>query len=845
MSLFSSHHVTRSLRQASNVCWSFAAVAIACGAPTWLSAGLRIFPEEIHLQGSPSRQRLIVERIDEYGQSIGQVPLSDELRWSVGSGEIVAVEDGVVLPRKNGVSEVSVQDGAGHTAKAKVVVGGMEHEPHWEFRRHVLPVLTKAGCNQGACHGALAGKGGFKLSLRGYNPFGDHYNITRQTRGRRIEPQDPGRSLLLTKPTGAVAHKGGLRLEIGSRDYQILSQWIVQGARAPDTHDPQLESLEVLPPHVRLRPHDRQQLLVRARYTDGRVEDVTEWARFTSTDESLARVAAGGEVQVTGHGEGAVSVWFSSKIVMARIASPYDHALQPDAMVGPPRANFIDDLVLDKLQQLNLAPSPRCGDEVFIRRAFLDTIGTLPTPQEVTAFLADRSPDKRSRLIDQLLTRSEFVDYWSYRWSDLFLLNGRRLRPAAIKAYYDWIRGHVRDNTPWDQMVRDVITARGSSFDNGATNFYALHQSAEDMAENACQAFLGLSIGCAKCHNHPLEKWTNDQYYGMANLFARVRAKGWGGEGRGGDGLRILAVADAGDVIQPLTGRAQVPTPLDGQPVDPEDPRDRRESLAVWLTAPENPYFARAIANRIWANYLGVGLVEPVDDLRISNPASNERLLEALSQYLIAEKFDLRRLMRVILNSETYQRASETIPENAEDRRYYSHYYPRRMMAEVLLDAVAQVTGVPSRFNRLEFDGMDFEEISVYPAGTRALQLYDSAVDSPFLNTFGRNARDITCECERSNTPTMVQVLHMNNGTTINDRLRDPRGWIAQWISSPPTTPQIVEEAYLRTLSRRPSPQVQEQLVELIEQHEPALRREAIEDLYWSLLSSREFTFHH
>ena len=436
--------------------------------------------------------------------------------------------------------------------------------------------------------------------------------------------------------------------------------------------------------------------------------------------------------------------------------------------------NFIDDQIDKQLARLNLPSSPACTDAEFVRRAYVDTIGRLPEVDEVKAFLADGKEAKRDALIETLLKRPEFADYWTYKWSDLLMLSGTRLRPAALKTYYQWIHKQVADDTPWDQFVRAIVTATGESVEDGPTNFYALSQSPEDMTENVSQAFLGLSIGCAKCHNHPLEKWTNDQYYGMASLFARVRAKGWGGEGRSGDGRRTLYAAESGELVQPRTGKPQPPTPLDGNPLAFDDPADRRVSLARWLTSPENPYFARSIANRVWANYLGVGLVEQVDDMRVSNPASNEALLAAAADYLAKQKFDLKALMKVILQSNAYQRTSRPLPGNQADRRFYSRYYPKRLMAEVLHDAIVQVSQVPTKFDTIAFPGGDVQKTDFYPLGTRAVQLYDSAVENYFLQTFGRNPRRIVCECERSDEPTMVQVLHLSNGITLNEKLKSP-----------------------------------------------------------------------
>jgi hypothetical protein len=713
------------------------------------------------------------------------------------------------------------------------------------FARDVMPILSKAGCNGGGCHGALAGKGGFRLSLFGYDPAADHVAITRDARGRRVNLGDPAASLLLTKPTTALPHKGGLRLETGGDDYRILAAWIGAGSPGPAAGEPRLESIAIKPAESVVAKGEPLALVVTARYDDGTFRDVTRWARFTSTDEAVCTVGTDGRADVIGHGAGAVTAWFSSQIAVARVLVPFPQDVPAETFRAAPRANFIDDLVLEQLEKLRLAPAAPCDDATYLRRVFVDTIGRLPTAEEVRGFLADPSPGRRERLVEWVLARPEFVDYWTYKWSDVLLVSGAKLRPDAVAAYYGWIRDHVAANVPWDRLVREIVTARGSSLENGATNFFAVHQDPETMAENTAQAFLGLSINCAKCHNHPLEKWTNDQYYAFANLFARVRAKGWGDDARSGDGLRTLYASSRGDLLQPKTGRPQPPAPLDGRPLAPADPRDRREPLAEWLTSPDNPYFTRAIANRVWANFLGVGIVEPVDDLRASNPASNEKLLAALAAHLLEHRYDLKALMRTILHSETYRRSSAATPENRGDRRWYARAYPRRLTAEVLSDAISDVTGVRDSYTEIALTDGTTAKTSAYAPGTRAMQLRDSAVKSAFLETFGRNPRDIVCECERSNQPSLVQVLHLSNGTTLNDKLAAKEGRITQILATDPAPGPLVEEAWLSCLGRQPTDAERKPFEELLTAAEPADRRPLVEDLYWALLTSREFLFRH
>lgn len=802
---------------------------------------IRVLPSDLSLNGPEAFQRVLVQSIED-GEISQQVREGVQLKSS--NPKVVSLDGNTLRPLANGTAEVTATHGKA-TATVKVTVAGMDEPHEWTFRNHVQSVLSKAGCNSGACHGALAGKGGLKLSLRGYDTPTDYHTLTRQARGRRVELADPGRSLLLAKPSGTLPHKGGLRFDIDSFEYRVIAEWISAGAPAPSDGDPQLDRIEVVPELATLQPGDRQQLVVRAHYSDGRAEDVTRWAKYTSSNEAVASVEENGELTVTGYGEGAITAWFASNIVIARVTAPYANNVDSKVFDELPKRNFIDELVTKQLRRLNLPPSPPASDAAFIRRAYIDTIGMLPPADEVRAFLADTSDDKRDKLIESLLSRSEFVDYWTYKWSDILLLNGRRLRPQAVKAYYEWVRGHVEQNTPWDAFVREVVTAQGSSFENGATNFYALHQDPETMSENVSQAFLGLSIGCAKCHNHPLEKWTNDQYYAMANMFSRVRAKGWGGDFRNGDGQRTLFVVDKGELTQPLTGKPQPPTPLDGEALPFDSTDDRRVHLAAWLTAPDNPYFSRSIANRVWANFFGVGLVEEVDDMRDSNPASNEELLAAAANFVVESKFDLKQLMRAILQSHAYQRSSMPLEENKDEQRFYSRYYPRRLMAEVMLDAISQVSDVPTDFTEIGFPGADKQKTDFYPKGTRALQLYDSAVASYFLQTFGRNDRAITCECERSDEPSMVQVLHISNGDTLNDKLKAEDGRVAKLLTSGLPNYAIIEQAYLLSVSRYPTDGEMQQLLTVMNEASVKERRVVVEDLFWSLLSSREFLFNH
>ncbi len=707
------------------------------------------------------------------------------------------------------------------------------------FRNHIQPILAKAGCSMGACHGAAAGQGGFKLSLRGYDDDGDWLALTRGAFGRRISPADPARSLLLLKATATVPHKGSERFKTNSPEWQTLVEWIANGAPGPKADDARIVKLEIEPAQVRVKPGDSPKFSVRAHFSDGHAEDVTRHVKWTAVNQSVVTVDDQDSVKVVGRGESALSAWYLSRLAVATVTVPYDNQLDAAVFAQAPQRNWIDERVLDKLRELNLPPSPRCSDSEFVRRAHLDTIGVLPTIEETRAFLADTRPDKRDRLIDSLFRRPEFVDYWSYKWSDLLLVTKRKLQPAAMWAYYQWIRNQVASNTPWDVFAKRLLTSQGSTLENGAANYFVIHQDPRDAAETTSLTFLGFSMNCAKCHNHPLEKWTNNDYYGFANLFSRVRFKAGA---QAGDNV-VFAAAD-GELVQPLTGVPQLPRPLDSKALPADFAGDRREALAAWVASADNSHFKRTIVNRVWANFFGVGLVENVDDIRATNPPSNEPLFAAAADFLVQSKFDLQALMRAILQSESYQRSSEPLPGNQTDARHYSRYYPRRLMAETLHDAIAQVTMVPTTFKT---EDVSNQTAGIpFPAGWRAMQLPDAGTDSYFTRAFGRPDRDQTCECERTAEPSVTQALHLANGDTINKKLASMQSCVAKALAAKKSPDEMIGDAFLATLARLPTEPERVRFAAMLgNAKDEKDQRLAIEDAYWALLSSREFLFNH
>ncbi len=817
------------------------ALSIGFWAPPLAAGEFTLQPADLVLTGPHAAQQLLA-LTQEHGQVIGD--LTGRAKFT-SSNAAVAVVDEAGRVRAVGDGEAvitAVHEKQRATAKVKVT---RTKEPFtWSFRNHVIPVLTKIGCNSGACHGALAGKGGLKLSLRGYDPLTDHFVLTRQALGRRINPREPARSLMLLKPTMTVKHGGGLRIEVGSPEYQILADWIASGAPAPKPDDVRVQRLEVLPAAATLKPKDTLQVIVRAWYSDGHAEDVTRWAKFSSSEDLVAGVDADGKVRVAGHGEAAITVWYANLVATSRVVSPLPNRVDPQVYASAGRNNFIDDLVLKKLQTLHIPPSPSCTDAEFMRRAYLDAAGILPTPEEVRKFRADRSPDKRAKLINALLERSEFTDYWAYKWSDLLLVSTRKLPRATMWSFYQFIRQSVADNEPWDRFARDILTATGSTLQNGAAGYFVLHKDVTDLTEATAVTFLGMSITCCRCHNHPLEKWTQDQYWEMANLFARVALKN-------GDrsGEVSVQAQPAGDILHPRRGIAMPPTPLDGKPLPLDSPMDRRRYFADWLTAPDNPYFAKALVNRVWRNFLGRGLVEAEDDMRQTNPPTNDELFDALSKDFIAHHYDVKYLMRLVMNSATYQRSSKPLPANAADDRFYSHYLIRRLPAEVILDAYSQLTGVPTPFTQVQVGTTG--GVAAYagsPKGVRALQLPDAQIVSRFLDNFGRPERARTCSCEREQDSSVGQALQLNNGQTLNDKLRAKNSRVAQWVQEKIGDTEAVRRLFLLALCREPTAAEMERFQKIMAEaaaDKKTTRREILEDLWWAVLTGREFLFNH
>jgi hypothetical protein len=683
-----------------------------------------------------------------------------------------------------------------------------------DFPTHILPLLTKAGCNTGACHGAAVGQGGFKLSLLGYDPEADYDSITREFEGRRIDVATPAGSLFLRKPTRQVEHEGGRRIKRDSAAYEKLIAWVGTGAPYGN-RDLRVARIDVRPGNVLLnKTNDSVQISVKAELSDGTVEDVSALALYSSNDDGLAEVDAAGTVTLRRRGLTAIMVRYSGQVAAVRVGIPFqDSTSEPIAF---PAQNFIDQSVLAELQRLRLPPSPLSSDSEFFRRLHLDVIGQLPAAADVAAFLkSPATAQARIRVIDDLLTRDAFVDFWTMKLADLLLINSKRLGEAPARSYYSWLRGHVAKNTRLDQVMHELLTAQGDAARVGPANFHRLRQDPRDMADYASRALLGIRVACARCHNHPTDRWTQEDYHRFAAYFARTSLKG-----------DRVAINDYGEVLHPKTGKRMTPKPL-GAEGAAEVPPDPRSHLAEWLTAKENPLLARALVNRVWKELIGRGLIEPVDDLRLTNPASNPELLEALTSDFVNGGYDLRRLVRTIVSSRTYQLSSRVNEINRLDDAFFSRAYLKPLTAQVLSDAIAQATGVPD-----EYPGQ--------PEGTRAVQLLDSQTASYALDVFGRCPRETVCESPSQTGGGLSQALHLINGPTINAKLKRA---LAGRLAETSADAEIITTLYLSTLSRYPEPGELNHWQKLLASSPE--RPETFEDLLWALLNSREFAYNH
>ena len=801
-------------------------ILIVLAGPCWLVAAeapLRLEPAAPVLRGSDARQQLLVT-----GSRDGRdLDLTAVAKFRSSNPAVALVrDDGVLLPVSDGVARITATV-ENLESSVDVAVQGAQTSLPLHFNNDIIPLLTKAGCNSGGCHGKQSGQNGFKLSVFGHDAAADYESLIHEGRGRRLFPAVPGQSLLLAKASNRVPHGGGRRLEEDSIEYRRLLRWVVSGVPKGADDAVQVVRIEVHPKQRVMTEKSQQQLLVTAYYSDDTLRDVTHETLYSSNDETLAHVDARGRIATTMlAGEAAIVARYREQVASSRITVPLNKDLAvPTELAKWNRSHFIDRLVADKWEQLHLFPSAEADDTTFHRRVFLDVIGKLPTPDEVTTFVADTRSDKRAQLVDKLLARPEYADHWALKWADLLRINREDLGPRPAYQYHQWLKESLQQNRPYDQFLRELLTAQGSNERNGAVNFFTAFPNPNDLTIAVSQVFLGVRLECARCHHHPYEKWGQEDFYGLAAFFPRMQKKK-------GDGTELtFFVGDKGEVRHPRTNALMRPKALLGEPLDPAASGDPREVLAAWVTAPQNPFVARTLVNRVWAQLMGRGLVEPIDDMRDTNPSTNEPLLKALSQDFIEHQFDIRQLIRTITTSRVYGLSSQPNVSNARDTQNYSRAYRKRLGAEVLLDAVSDVTG-------------DVQVFAGMPPGTRAVQLWDHRLPSSFLDTFGRPQRKTVCQCERVAETSLGQVLHLMNAPVVSDKIASPAGRAASLAASERSVDDIIGQLYLATFGRPPR-EAELSAARQAFTADGATRRSAAEDVLWALLNSAEFVLNH
>jgi hypothetical protein len=698
------------------------------------------------------------------------------------------------------------------------------------FERDIQPILTRYGCNSGPCHGKARGQNGFALSLFAYDHDFDFNAIAREARGRRVFPASPENSLLLQKATGKTPHGGGRRIDPNGPEHKTLLAWVANSTPRTPANAPTIQKINLNATSKLLGFKESFPLAVTAHYSDGTTEDVTRLAAFSSSEAPYAAVDQSGKI-TSGPipGEAAITARFMEKFAICNVLIPLPQAVPAEVYAKLPRANFIDGLVWAKLQKLNITPSDAAGDATFHRRAFLDIIGRLPTPDETRAFLKDTAPNKREALIDRLLQRPEYADFWANKWTDLLRPNPYHVGMKATFAMDQWLRRSFRENKPYDRFVRELIAAKGSTWSNGAVVMYRDRRQPAELTTLVSQLFLGVRLDCAKCHHHPFEIWGQDDFYSFAAFFSRIGRKGVGISAPISGSEETIHTAASGTVSHPLTGKAMKPTPLLGEPMDIAPEKDPRDVLADWVTNEKNPYFAKVIVNRVWADLMGRGIVDPVDDLRATNPPSNPELLDALATDFRKNGCDLKKLIKTIAMSKAYGLSTTPNDRNLADTRNYSRHYRQRLRAEVLLDMVSDVSGVPEKFEAM-------------PPGSRAVEVWTARSQSDFLDSFGRPDPNQDPPCERTSDTTVVQALHLMNSPNLHRKVTSDDSRCALLAKSDKLPTAIIDEVYLLAYCRLPSDKERTAALKRFEKKD-ATRRTATEDLMWALINTPEFVF--
>ena len=830
----------RSRHHSRNIGAALAAL-MTCLVPIIASAAdppptkIEVIPQRLSLSGTRDRAQLVVTGY----YADGRVrDVTGEAKFTTAARQIATVQSGVIRPTGDGTTKITATV-AGRSRQFEVKVANFSPADQVSFNHEVLPMLWKQGCSAGTCHGSPNGKGGFRLSLRAFDPKLDAQTLTREEFGRRTNPLDPDQSLMLVKPMMRVAHGGGLQLNRTDAAHEVLRSWIAEGCRVEAAEEvSKCEKITVYPGESRVAqwPDRTQQLCVLAHFADGRVRDVTRLARYEPSDRMLATVSAEGLVKGLDRGEAVIVVQYLNQTETARVTFLRD--VEGFVWNRPVEANYIDRHVYAKLKQLQYTPSSLCSDEVFVRRVYLDVIGLLPTLEERKAFLEDKSSDKRKKLIDQLLGRDEYAKFWTLKWGDLLRMSKKQLGAEGLPRYHAWVHKAITDNMPYDQFVVAMLTATGDTSKNPAAHYYLTEGNTDYAVETTAQTFLGVRIQCAKCHNHPDDRWTMDDYYGLSAFFNRIERKPTKTKVPDKKNKKkktktivstLVSVAKQGEVKHPSTGEAMQPWVPGAGVLSVAPEADRRQALAQWIARKDNPYLARVEVNRIWSEVMGRGIVESSDDFRDSNPPSNEPLLAALAADFVAHKFDRKHILRTILNSRTYQASSEPTELSRNETKYFSHYLARRLSAEQLLDAIGYVTELPERFPK-------------QPPETRATQLMaPDLFNNDFLKVFGQPSRQQACLCERGRETSLPQALHLYNGKLLHNKLRNKASRFHKRLAAKAEPAVIITELFEVGLCRKPS---EKELASCLEYFETRKRSPAaMEDICWAVLNMNEFLF--
>ena len=797
-----------------------AAPIIALAAPKEL-VDVQVYPKDANIYTKRGKQPLVVQA--KYSDSTSR-DVTAEAKYTFADPKFAKLDKGTILPLADGETTLKVEFG-GRSLIVPVKVAKSAEDRPVVFSVDVMPVFLKAGCNTGSCHGSASGKDKFRLSLFGFDPQGDYNRLTREEVGRRINIARPDDALIVEKSCGRVTHTGGKRFEQDSWEYRTIIEWLAAGAPNDPPKTPKVVDVEIYPTQAVLEGSGAtQQLIVRAKYSDGTDRDVTEQTVFISNNSIAVQATPAGLITSGKPGEAFIMARFDQITTGTQILSIPN--LPDYKFPDEPEANYIDGLVHAKHMKVRITPSGMCDDNTFIRRIYLDVIGQLPEAEAVEKFVADKSSDKRAKLVDELLDRPEFVKMWVMKWAELLQIrtDANRFQYKNAILYFEWLRSQFEKNRPMNEIVQDLLGSKGGTFSNPAGNFYQIQRDSKKLMENTAQIFMGMRIQCAQCHNHPFDRWTMDDYYSFANFFSQVGRKG------SEDNREIIIYnSGSGSVRHPVGNRDLPPKFLGGERPDTAG-KDRRELLAKWLASDDNPFFAKNLANIVWGHFMGVGIVEPVDDVRISNPPSNPELLEELGKRFSKSGYDFKQLVRDICNSRTYQRSVQSNDSNRDDTRNFAKASIRRVRAEVLLDIISQVTDTKNKFRGL-------------PSGASAVEIVDGKTSTFFLTTFGRATRDTVCSCEVALEPNLSQALHLLNGSTVNSKCSQG-GVVTKALAAKKTPSQIIDDLYMRCLARKPFAAEKEKLMAFVGE-EGRSDADVLNDLFWAVLNSKEFIFNH